>query len=275
MRSRMAREARRSGDGGITVAVISGKGGVGKTNLAVNLALSAQGRGVATVLVDLDLGLANADVLLGVQPECDLRDVLAHRRELADALLPTEGGVLFAAAALGAAGRASDDIERARLRELIERMPGELRLLDCAAGVDANVMAFARMADVALVVTTPEPTAITDAYAAIKTLFRESYDGSVRVLVNMVETRPEARAVFQRLSQACENFLNFPIADAGYVLHDTHVELAVRQRRPFVERYPRSSASLCVSAVAARLVGGRAARPGAVGLLRRAIGMFA
>ncbi|MCB9867541.1 MAG: P-loop NTPase [Phycisphaerales bacterium] len=259
----------------LTVAVISGKGGVGKTNIAVNLAACLRGRGLDTALVDLDMGLANADVLLGAAPECDLRDVLARRRALDEAIVLAAGGVRFATAALGATGPAANAIERARMIELLARVPGEVLLLDCAAGIDVNVMAFAQQADVVLVVTTPEPTAITDAYAAVKTLFCGGYDGSVRVLVNMVETRAEAREVCERLRKVCENFLDKAIADAGYVLHDTHVELAVRQRRPFAIQYPRCSASICAAAVAARLVGGRAARRTAPNFLRRVAGMFA
>lgn len=259
----------------LTVAVISGKGGVGKTNIAVNLAVCLRARGLDVALVDLDLGLANADVLLGADPDCDLRDVLARRRGLADALAPAAGGVRFATAALGATGAASNDIERARLCALLGQVNGEVVLYDCAAGIDANVMTFARAADVVVVVTTPEPTALTDAYAAVKTLFREGYDGSVRVLVNMVETRAEAREVCRRLTEACEKFLHLAIADAGYVLHDTHVELAVRQRSPFTIAYPRCSASICAAAVAARLVGGRTARRAAPNFLRRVAGMFA
>jgi len=258
-----------------TIAVISGKGGVGKTNIAVNLAIGMRARGLHVLLADLDFGLANADVLLGVQVECDLCDALTRRRELGDTLTTAPEGIVFVAGSMGPRRAPFNEIERARLHDLIERLPGEVVIYDCAAGIDADVMGFAASADTVLVVTTPEPTAMTDAYAAIKTLFREGYDGSVRVLVNMVETRTEAREVSQRLQQVCKKFLNFTIADAGYVLHDTHVELAVRQRSAFLLRYPRCSASVCVSAVAARLVGGRAARGGPANLLRRVAGLFA
>jgi flagellar biosynthesis protein FlhG len=261
---------------GRVIAVTSGKGGVGKTNLAVNLALCLRGRGLSVTLVDLDMGLSNADVLLSVQPGCPLRDVLARRRELDDALTATEDGLRFAAATVGAAGGTGlNDIERARMVELVRRLPGDVVLLDCAAGIDDNVMAFARAADEVLVVTTPEPTALTDAYATVKTLHRGSYAGSVRVLVNMVESRTEARETFGRLREVCEKFLNFTVADAGYVLHDTHVELAVRQRSAFVARYPRCSAGICAAAVAARLVGGRKIVRSRPDLLRRIAGLFA
>jgi flagellar biosynthesis protein FlhG len=258
-----------------TIAVLSGKGGVGKTNIAVNLAICLRARGLDTTLVDLDMGLANADVLLGAQPECDLSDVLARRRSLEETLAASPDGVTFVAGVTGARPTAFNGIERARLGELLDQLPGEVVLYDCAAGLGANVIDFATMADTVLVVTTPEPTAMTDAYAAIKTLFREGYDGSVRVLVNMVETRSEAREVSQRLLDVSQKFLNLTIADAGYVLHDTHVELAVRQRGAFVVKYPRCSASICATAVAARLVGGRAARGRTQTLLRRVVGMFA
>jgi flagellar biosynthesis protein FlhG len=136
-------------------------------------------------------------------------------------------------------------------------------------------MGFACSADVVLVVTTPEPPALADAYAIVKTLRREGYGGSVRLLVNMVDNRAEAEEALARVRRVAEKFLEFTIADAGYVLHDTHVELAVRQRVPFVLRYPKCSATVCATAVAARLVNGAVSGDRRGGLLRRVVRMFA
>ena len=259
----------------MTVAVTSGKGGVGKTNLAVNLAVCLQARGLQTTLVDVDMGLANADVLLGVQPRRSLREVMAGRCALTDVAVVAANGLSFIAAPSGGEGVSRiDDRARAKLADELTFLPGEVVIFDCSAGIAPSVTTFARAADVVLVVTTAEPTALTDAYATVKTLLREGYDGSLRLVVNMVESRSEAKGAFERICGVCEKFMKCPIADAGYLLHDTHVELAVRQRVPFVVRYPRSPASVCTLAVAARLVSGSAALKGEAGLWQRVAGMF-
>jgi flagellar biosynthesis protein FlhG len=259
----------------LLIAVASGKGGVGKSNLAVNLATTLHREGVATTLVDLDLGLANADVLFGVQPDCDIRDVLGRRRPLGEAVVRTPAGPHLLAGVSGWDGLGRlDATARSGLIEQLADLPGAVGILDCAAGIGDSVTAFARAADIVLVVTTAEPTARADAYALIKTLVRDGYPGSIRLLVNGVHSRQEARAVQIRLQSVCENFLKYPIADAGYLLHDDHVELAVRQRVPFVLRYPRCAASMCVAAIAARLVNIRSCRPAGGGWLARVAGMF-
>jgi flagellar biosynthesis protein FlhG len=141
--------------------------------------------------------------------------------------------------------------------------------------MSAGVLSFALAADLALLVTTPEPTAMTDAYALVKALAgRGEPPGSVRLLVNLADSRREARKVYGRVAAVAERFLEYPIADAGYVLHDKHVELAVRQRCPFVLRYPQSAASACISAIAGRLAGSMAATRTAGGFFGRVVGMF-
>lgn len=257
------------------VAVMSGKGGVGKTNLAVNLSLCLRARGLDVSLADLDVGLANADVLLDVQPRRSLRDVIAGRCELADVAEQTSSGIRFIAGSSGPEGLTQlNDIDRAKLADRLTALDGDMVILDCAAGIAPSVVTFARSADIVLVVTTPEPTALADAYAAVKTLFRAGYDGSVRVVVNMVQNRPEAKAVYGRLSRVCEKFLGYPIADAGYLLHDSCVESAVRRRSPFVVSSPRCPASVCVSAIAARLVTGRVEKEIRSSLFDRVVGLF-
>jgi flagellar biosynthesis protein FlhG len=257
------------------IAVVSGKGGVGKTNLAVNLAVALHRNGVPATLVDLDLGLANADVLLDVKPHRDLRDVLAGRRAAHEAITETTAGPGLLAGFSGYDGlERIDDHGRESLLRQFAGLPGKVAILDCAAGVGRGVMSFALAADVALVVTTPEPTARADAYAMVKMLIRGGFQGSIRLLVNRASGRHESLDVFRRLNQVCEKFLKYPIADAGYLLHDAHVELAVRQRVPFVLRYPRCPASLCVSAIAARLVNSRGRQPRDSGWLQKVVGMF-
>ena len=150
----------------------------------------------------------------------------------------------------------------------------DLLVLDCGAGISRNVVSFATAADRAIVVTTPQPTSLTDAYAMVKVLHRECSKGSAGLFVNMAESRAEARAAYERIASVAERFLNYSVADAGYMLHDTAVELAVCHRDPFVIRYPSSNASACIAAMAdglARSVSGPSRRGG---FFKRVVGLF-
>ena len=262
----------------LTIAVVSGKGGVGKTNIAVNLAFALNGRGLRVSLVDLDLGLANADVLLGVQSRHTLSHVVSGARSLADVAVELRDGLRFVPGASGVHRlRNLTPFERQNLlRQLrLFAADSDVVIYDCGAGLSPNVTDFARAADRILVVTTPEPTAVTDAYAIVKVMVREGYHGSIGLILNRTADRKEALQVYDRLRAAAERFLEYPIADDGFVAQDNHVELAVRQRCPFVIRYPRCPASSCMALVADGLVNGCAPRPARGGFFRQVAGLFA
>jgi flagellar biosynthesis protein FlhG len=144
------------------------------------------------------------------------------------------------------------DFQRQHLiRQLqVLQSSADIMVFDCGAGISRNVTGFALASDRVIVVTTNEPPALADAYATIKTLHREACPAPIHLFVNMVNSRLEATAAYERVAAVAKRFLNFPVANAGYMLHDTHVELAVRQRCPFVIRYPGSNASACVAAMA-------------------------
>ncbi len=265
---------------GLTIAITSGKGGVGKTNIAVNLAVCLASAGRRVTLVDLDTGLANADVLLNVQPRYNLADVVCGRRTVPEITFDAPGGIQFVPGASGDAALA--DMSPLQRSELVRQLrslgdTSDFVVYDCGAGISQTVLAFARMADVVTVVSTSEPTSLTDAYAIIKLLVRRKYHGSIRLLLNMVQGRVEARRTFARVAEVAEKFLDFRLADGGYVLQDNHVELAVRGRTPMVLSYPRCPSSLCMTAFAARLLQAGAARVPARdgGLVARFVGLFA
>lgn len=242
---------------GLHVAIVSGKGGVGKTNIAVNLAAVLAVSGQRVTLVDLDAGLANADVLLNVHPRYTLADVLSGERSIEEVAVSTACGIRFIGGGSGEVALADMDRgERSRLARDVWALgkTGDTVIYDCGAGISQNVLAFAGQADVVTVVSTPEPTSLTDAYAMTKTLVRSGFHGSIQLLLNMVESRTEAREIYQRVAAVVERFLHFSLADGGYVLQDRHVELAVRERTPMVLRYPRCPSSLCLTAYAARFL---------------------
>ena len=238
------------------LAVTSGKGGVGKTNVAVNLAARLASMHRRVLLLDADLGLANADVLMNVSSSATLAHVVAGRRKLADVICKGPGGLSFVPGASGLSQMANlTDLERARMVQMLRRFEREYDwiLVDTGAGIGRNVLSFALAADEVLVVTTPEPTATTDAYALTKTIMKKREDSVVNLLVNMVRDRHEAKQVFDRINAVCRRFLGRSLRDAGYVVQDAHVGASVRARRPFVLAVPDCPASVCVTRLAHRL----------------------
>ena len=244
------------------IAITSGKGGVGKTNVAVNLAIQLASAGKSVVLLDADLGLANADVLCNIDLPANLSHVISRRKDLNDVMVKAPGGFRLIGGASGLARMA--DLSDADRQRLVDAM-GELEttadviLIDTGAGISPNVLAFTRAADHVLVVTTPEPTAITDAYAVIKVISRDNAERRVSLLVNQARNPGEARVVQERIAKVARQFLSVKLFDAGFIPADEQVSTAVRKRSPFVLAAPRCPASLAISQLAMRLEQGVAA----------------
>ena len=243
------------------VAIASGKGGVGKTNLAVNLAIALSGRGHRTTLLDADLGMANADVLCGLAPgrrlDAVLRDNLASG--LRSCIVEAPGGFLLVPGAVGVA-RVADLETRVRERLVTGLADLEARsdtvLVDTGAGIGRDVMSFACAADRLLVVVTPEPTSITDAYGLIKCVAAATRTGPPRVslVLNNVASVSEARRVSAKLIATCERFLRLTPEWFGTVRADARVPQAVRARLPHLVSHPRCKASRDVRSIADRLL---------------------
>lgn len=275
--SRLRQLTRQARPSAVTIAVVSGKGGVGKSSVAANLAICFSARGLATTLVDVDLGLANADLLLGLHARLTLAHVVAGSHTLEDVLLEGPGGIRFIPGASGLHDLANlSEFERQNLIMQLQKLENntDIVVLDCGAGLSKNVTGFALAADRVLVVTTPQPTALTDAYATIKALHRERCSGQLGLFVNMVESRSEARIVYRRVADVAQKFLNLSVADIGYMVHDTAVELAVQTRCPFVIGDPGSNASACIAAVARRIAQTMDGRESRGGFFRRVAGLF-
>ncbi len=254
-----------------TLAVTSGKGGVGKTSISVNLAVQLSQMGRDVILLDADLGTANADVVCNINPQKNLSHVVAGRCSLQEALVEAPGGFRMIAGASGLSQMAAlSEFERARLMDQMRVLEddADLILIDTGAGVGPNVLGFLVAADQILVVTTPEPTAITDAYAVIKTVCRQAQGLDIRLLVNMVRDEREARVVYDRVAGVCRRFLGVTPRYAGHVLSDPRVPHAVRRRQPFVLEHPASPASVCMHRLAHR-IDRHASTPRDHGLLRR------
>jgi flagellar biosynthesis protein FlhG len=251
------------------IAVTSGKGGVGKSNIAINLAIQFASAGREVVLLDADLGLANADVLCNIDLPYNLSHVIARKKELSEVLVRAPGGFRLIGGASGLARMADlDDKDRQRLVDALAELEqqADVIIIDTGAGISPNVLSFTRAADQVLVVTTPEPTAITDAYAVIKVISRqgtspavagtinvEPAEARLSLLVNQARSAAEAQVVQDRIAKVARQFLSVSVLDAGYVPADSEVPLAVRRRTPFVLGSPRCPASQSVARLAMRL----------------------
>ena len=251
--------ARRSVRRAQTIAITSGKGGVGKTNLAVNLATVLASMRRRVVLLDADLGLANADIVCGVQPKYNLAHVVAGQRSIQDVVTPVPAGFSLVAGASGLARMADlTEVERRRLVAELETLQdsADVVIIDTGAGIGRNVVAFTAAADHVVIVTTPEPTAITDAYAVMKVLVRCGSMGigsRLSAIINQAKNRDEAKAVYERIAGVSRQFLKTDIAFGGYVTADPCVQQAVRKRVPFVQQFPQCPAAQCVMAWANRI----------------------
>jgi len=242
------------------VAITSGKGGVGKSNVAVNLAIKLASAGKRVVLLDADLGLANADVLCNVDLRTNLSHVIARKKDLADVLIPAPGGFNLIGGASGLARMADlTDDDRQRLVDALGELEqqADVIIIDTGAGISPNVLSFTRAADHVLVVTTPEPTAITDAYAVVKVISRDiAAERRVSLLVNQARSSGEGRVVYERIAKVAKQFLGVGLLDAGFVLADENVQNAVRRRTPFVLATPSCPAAKCIEKLAMRLAQG-------------------
>lgn len=251
------------------IAVASGKGGVGKTNLCVNLAVAMARRGARVALLDADLGLANADVLCGVKVHGHLGHVLTGSRTIEEIAVEAPGGFRLIPGAAGVAALA--DASEHSVHALMDRAgdldhSADVLLIDCGAGIGKTVLSFLAAADRCLVVTTPEPTAITDAYALIKVAVGGAATGMARtpmvnaarvgIVVNMAEDAREAMAAQERIAGVCERFLGVRPLLAGWLPRDEAVHKAVRSRVPFTLEQPRRPASVRIDLLARDLLSG-------------------
>jgi flagellar biosynthesis protein FlhG len=258
--------------GASVIAVTSGKGGVGKSNVAVNLAVQFASVGKNVILLDADMGLANADVLCNLDIPFNLAHVIARQKELREVMVKAPGGFKLIGGASGLARMADlSDYDRQRLVDALGELEqqADILLIDTGAGISQNVLSFTRAADHVLVVTTPEPTAITDAYAVIKVVSRDDNDRRISLLVNQARSAGEAKVVYDRIAKVARQFLGVHVLEAGYVSADESVPIAVRRRQPFVLANPRCPAAICIAHLAVRLEQGVAGRIETMGFFHR------
>ena len=238
----------------LVFSVTSGKGGVGKTNISANIACCLAKSGKKVVLLDADLGLANVDVVLGVTPKLNLFHLFQEGAKLSDILFETPYGFSILPAASGVSEMLT--LDPGQKLELLESMDAledsiDYLIVDTGAGIRDNVLYFNMAAQERVVVLTPEPTSLTDAYALIKVMKLKHGVEKFRVVVNMVQSPEAAKDVFRRLHSACDHFLSGISLDlAGFIPQDPVMRNAVIRQEPIVAYKPQSPASKAIALLA-------------------------
>lgn len=255
------------------LAVTSGKGGVGKTSTSVNLAIALASHKKRAIVLDADLGLANVEILMGLNSLYNLQHVIDGEKTIMQILVQGPGGIEVVPGTSGLA-KLADLSAGARqnvlkgLKDLQEQ--SDFIIIDTMAGIGQNAVSFAAAADEVLVVTTPEPSAIVDAYATIKTIHGMREDAVFRLIVNMVASSQQALAVTTNLTRVAQQYLGLRLSYLGYILRDPHVAQGVMQTHPFTLRFPNAPATKCIHDLATKLIQQKAENTGArTGFFRR------
>lgn len=263
------------------IAISGGKGGVGKSNVACNLGIAMAMMGKRVLLMDADLSLANVDVLMGLTPRLNLSHVISGEKRLEEILVngPENLRLLPGGSGVEELSQLSQETIDRLFNDFSQLTPApDVMIIDTAAGIHPNVIQFLLAADQAVVVTTPEPTAYTDAYALIKTIVRHDSKKEIGVLVNMAKDGREANEVTRLLLQICKQMLNITFNNLGYIPRDPEAPKAVRHQKPLLLKAPNAPASRAIRQLASILLqipNPKSARQGLSGFFRRLMGRSA
>lgn len=235
------------------ITITSGKGGVGKSNFILNLAIAMSIRNKRVLLIDADMNLSNLDVLLGLYPRNTIKDLLDDLIDVNQLLVDGPKGVKILPATSGdlSVMHNASRLQRALIQAYQELRPQfDYILIDTGAGISENTMEFVYSADKIVIITTPEPSAITDAYAMIKMLFYHSKSPDISVVINMVQTEDEGRNIFTKINQILQHFLNRQVSYLGSILYDKDLQDAVKDQVPVLIKHPRSTSATNIHNIA-------------------------
>jgi flagellar biosynthesis protein FlhG len=249
-------------------AVTSGKGGVGKTNITANLATVMARAGKRVLVIDADLGLANTEIIMGVKPRYHFGDIIERGLSIDEVLVECPGGAMLLPAGSGVSALSHlTDAQKMRFVEAVEPLEDmfDIVLIDSGAGIGENVLFFVGAAQEAILVVSPEPTSLVDAYATVKVLSQQAGVRTFNVIINPIVDELAARGIFQKLTAVTGKFLEAKVRHMGYVPRDENMHRAIMAQRPVCEMFPASPSARALVTIAARFMEDRHAPDAAVG----------
>lgn len=259
------------------ITVTSGKGGVGKSNFVVNLAIVLQNKGKKVLIFDADLGMGNDDVLMGIYPKHNIFDIIFTDLEIKDIIVEGTNGVSLIPA--GSALSKAQDLEESERKMFLEKLETldeyDYIIMDTGAGVNKDVLSFIAASEDLIIIITPEPTSLTDGYSLIKATDHYKLKTSAKIIVNKAYTKEDGEETYNKFNRAVSKFLKIEIEYLGSILDDKKLVQSVRQQKPFVVLYPNCDASKDIENIAMKLLGQEIqAVNGAKGLFKRLFNIF-
>ncbi|MDD2619647.1 MAG: MinD/ParA family protein [Syntrophomonadaceae bacterium] len=239
------------------VVISSGKGGVGKSTLALNIAINLCIKGKKVILMDADMGLANLDVMLGLVTKYNLYHMIQEKKTLKDITISGPEGLKIIPGGSGISELANlNEDQLKRILVELRKLDGEYdyMIIDTGAGISKSVIAFLMAADDVIVITTPEPTSITDAYSIVKSVTKNSFVGNMYMVVNRVNDNSEGILVAEKFKLVCEKFLNCTIKPLGHIVNEPLIGEGIRRQQAFVQIFPKSPAARNIDLITSNLI---------------------
>ena len=259
------------------ITVTSGKGGVGKSNFVVNLGVTLQQKGKKVLIFDADLGMGNDDVLMGLYPKYNIFDIIFTDLTIKDIIIEDRSGVSLipAGSGLNKVQELNEEERKLFLNKISELDEFDYILMDTGAGVNKDVLSFISVSEDLIIITTPEPTSLTDAYSLIKATDYFKLKSNAKVIVNKAFSIEEGLETFNKFNRAVNRFLKIKIEYVGCILEDKKLVQSVRAQKPFVTLYPNCDASKNIEEIAMKIIGGESiSTDGAKGLFKKLFGLF-
>ena len=265
-------------DGPQVICVSSGKGGVGKSNFTINLAIALQSSGKRVIVIDADLGLANVEILLGLMPKYSLLDIIKQDIDIKEII--AQGPLGIGIISGGSGIQEMTDLSLYDMNLMLNginklKEMADYILIDTGAGISKSVTSFIEASKELIVVTTCEPTSIADAYALIKIISLNEKDKKINIVVNRAENITEAKNVFLKLEMVSKKFLDLNLNFLGSILDDPAVPKAVKSQKPFITDYPKSNAAICIRNISSKITDTPVEDTGFTGFMSKLKGIFA